>query len=178
MNENHLLTECFCDTNLLETLVPPQSGYNHQKGCGTVAKVMQEKFEDMMAVGVIDKDRVPIAYLNEFFIVQDFGSFELYKHNERHHFFLLLKPVLERFIITVCEELNINLQDFNLPTNFEEFKDLSKRQKSKKDYRFTTLFVRILELRNNDFLKLQEIVEYFLLYKYQYNLQSIREINR
>jgi len=30
-------------TNLIETLIPPISQYNHQKGCGTATKVMKEK---------------------------------------------------------------------------------------------------------------------------------------
>ena len=38
-----IIPECFVDTNLIETLIPPISQYNHQKGCGTVTKVMKEK---------------------------------------------------------------------------------------------------------------------------------------
>jgi hypothetical protein len=37
-----IITECYVDTNLIETLSPPDGHYNHQKGCGTVTKVMKE----------------------------------------------------------------------------------------------------------------------------------------
>lgn len=38
-----VIPECYIDTNLVETLACP-GGYNHQKGCNQVAKIMQEKF--------------------------------------------------------------------------------------------------------------------------------------
>jgi hypothetical protein len=53
-----IIPECYVDTNLVETLVPPTGrGYNHQHGCGTVTKVMKERFADGFAVGIIDKDK-------------------------------------------------------------------------------------------------------------------------
>lgn len=38
-----VIPECYIDTNLVETLACP-GGYNHQKGCNQVAKIMREKF--------------------------------------------------------------------------------------------------------------------------------------
>lgn len=29
MNDNCIIPECYIDTNLIETLVPPSRGYNH-----------------------------------------------------------------------------------------------------------------------------------------------------
>ncbi len=43
--EDFIIPECYIDTNLVETLVCT-GGCNHQKGCNTVAKVMQDKFGD------------------------------------------------------------------------------------------------------------------------------------
>ncbi len=36
-----VLPECYVDTCLIETIVPPDKHYNHQKGTGTVAKKMK-----------------------------------------------------------------------------------------------------------------------------------------
>ncbi len=58
-----ILPECYVDTNLLETLVPPHKGYNHQKGCGTVVQRMQGKLQDCFAVGILDKDKKITPYL-------------------------------------------------------------------------------------------------------------------
>lgn len=48
-----IIPECYVDTNLVETLVCP-GGCNHQKGCNQVAKVMQDKFANRLAIGIID----------------------------------------------------------------------------------------------------------------------------
>lgn len=60
-----IIPECYIDTNLVETLVFT-GGCNHQKGCNQVAKVMQEKFANRFAVGIIDADKRRPSYLNEF----------------------------------------------------------------------------------------------------------------
>ena len=62
---DYIIPECYVDTNLVETLVC-KAGCNHQKGCNQVAKVMQEKFADRFAVGIIDADKRKPGYLNNF----------------------------------------------------------------------------------------------------------------
>lgn len=58
MSDNFIIPECYIDTNLIEALVPPQKGYNHQKGCPAVAKCMMEKFGDKFAIeGTVRKRR-------------------------------------------------------------------------------------------------------------------------
>lgn len=53
MSDNFIIPECYIDTNLIEELVPPQKGYNHQKGCPAVAKCMMEKFGDKFDIRII-----------------------------------------------------------------------------------------------------------------------------
>ena len=62
---DYIIPECYVDANLIETLVC-KAGCNHQKGCNQVAKVMQEKFADRFAVGIIDADKRKPSYLNSF----------------------------------------------------------------------------------------------------------------
>ncbi len=38
----------------------------YKKGCGTVARVMQNQFSDRFALGIIDKDKRVLNYLTEF----------------------------------------------------------------------------------------------------------------
>ena len=66
MAELYIIPECYVDTNLIETLVPTAKGYNHQKGCNNVVKVMKEKLSDKFAVGIVDKDKRQVSYVNEF----------------------------------------------------------------------------------------------------------------
>lgn len=55
MAELYIIPECYVDTNLLETLVPTAKGYNHQKGCNNVVKVMKEKLADEFAVNLFQE---------------------------------------------------------------------------------------------------------------------------
>ena len=55
MAELYIIPECYVDTNLIETLVPTAKGYNHQKGCNNVVKVMKEKLSDKFGVFLVDK---------------------------------------------------------------------------------------------------------------------------
>lgn len=45
--ENHVLPECYVDTNLVNTILGKSC--NHQKGCPTVFKVMNERLKDTFA---------------------------------------------------------------------------------------------------------------------------------
>ncbi|MDQ6762143.1 MAG: hypothetical protein M3015_05895 [Bacteroidota bacterium] len=90
--DNAIFPECYLDTNLIETIVPPvkrnnQQGYNHQKGCGTVSSRMKKQFADRFALGIIDKDKHEIDYLKEFTVVLEQDSLILHKHNNprKHH---------------------------------------------------------------------------------------------
>lgn len=139
-----VIPECFVDTNLVETLVPPQGQYNHQKGCGTVTKVMKEKFGDRFALGIIDKDKREVDYLNEFGEICNNGELILHKHRAKHHYIIQINPAIERFIINSAAEIGISLSDFNLPNDFNLLKKESKTVNSKNDVRFKQLFRALL----------------------------------
>ncbi len=77
-----IIPECYVDTNLVETLVPPEGkGYNHQHGCNTVTKIMKERFADRFAVAIIDKDKKEVDYLQQCDILLTSGSLLLHKHH-------------------------------------------------------------------------------------------------
>ena len=62
--DKSIIPECFADTLLIETLVPTKQGYNHQHNCFKVEATM--KVLNRFAVGIIDKDKKQVKYLNEF----------------------------------------------------------------------------------------------------------------
>lgn len=140
MMDLSIIPECYVDTNLIETIVPTPSGYNHQKGCGTVARVMNNQFRDRFSLGIIDKDKQVLNYLNEFNEVCGSGSLILHKHKTRHHYFIQICPAIERFILDNVACCNLSLSDFGLPTELNEFKKLTKSADSKHDDRFKRLF--------------------------------------
>lgn len=155
-----IIPECYVDTNLLETLVPPKKQYNHQKGCGTVTKVMQEKFTNGFVVGIIDKDKKEVNYLNEFDEIEKTDGLILHKHKTRPHYIIQIVPGMERFIFNCLAEANIAPTDFELPEDFELFKKESKTVNSKDDDRFKRLFKALRKAGSAEILRMADLINY------------------
>jgi hypothetical protein len=143
----HVIPECYLDTNLVETLVPPDEigrlrVYNHQFGCNAVAKEMKEKFADNFALGIVDQDKKPVKYLDEFNnpLINKLGL-KLFKHPQKIHY-LIVHPPLEQWLLNEAQQVGIVLDDiiYNLPTTLGELRKQSKCEFSKKDPRFKYLF--------------------------------------
>ena len=76
----HILPECYVDTNLVETIVPPtNSGYRHRQGCNNVVKAMLETnaLKDGFALGIIDEDKIIDKYSLEFELIVDKAQLKL-----------------------------------------------------------------------------------------------------
>lgn len=134
-----IIPECYIDTNLVETLAFA-GGCNHQKGCNQVAKVMQEKFAERFAVGIIDADKRRPGYLNEFREIASSEHLKLYRHPARPHFILLVSPAADEFILACAEEAKVNMVEFGLSSELKEFTAQTKNVLSNKDARFKRLF--------------------------------------
>ena len=59
----HVMPECFVDTNLIEYLL--NAGVNHQHCCSKVVGQLKSTFADKFAIGIIDKDKVQLGYIQE-----------------------------------------------------------------------------------------------------------------
>lgn len=174
MDDQSFIPECYVDTNLIETLLPPTKQYNHQKGCGTVTKVMKEKFSDRFAVGIIDKDKVEVDYLKEFDNLFDSGSLLLHKHKSRHHYIIQVCPAMEKFIVTNAEKANVSLNDFGLSSNLDKLKKETKKVNTKFDARFKNLFKSIYKGGAPDFIKLKKWLIYLRDKNYKVDKDELR----
>jgi hypothetical protein len=169
-----VIPECYVDTNLIETLVPPVGkGYNHKSGCGGVTKVMQEKFSDRFAVGIIDRDKKQVKYLNEFILEINAGSLMLHKHKTKHHYIIQINPAVEAFIIQSANSVGILITDFDLPADRNLLQKISKTLQGKKDPRFRNLFEAIYRAGAVDFLKLAKWVKYLRDNNYHADVNDI-----
>ena len=174
--DQSFIPECFVDTNLIETLVPPVTQYNHQKGCGTVTKVMKEKFADRFAVGIIDKDKQTVDYLKEFDLLLDEGSLLLFKHPKRHHYMIQVSPAMERFILENAQAADIDLHDYDLPTDMDLLKKASKTVNSKNEPRFKRLFKDMREQNAPGITKLAGWVQYLRNHGYNASIDELRNL--
>ena len=84
MKDLFIIPECYIDTNLVETLIITD-GCNHQKGCNTVVKTMQQKFANAFSVGIIDEDKRQVSYVKEFSEIARTPSLRLKKHGSKSH---------------------------------------------------------------------------------------------
>lgn len=175
MDDLSIIPECYVDTNLIETLVPPATQYNHQKGCGTVAKVMKGKFSNRFAVGIIDKDKKDIKYLEEFDTICNKGSLILHKHTTRPHYIIQIAPAMELFILNTASGCGILLEDFDLPSDLTLFRKESKTVNSKKDQRFKGLFKSLVLNGSPEIIRLKTWITYLKDKNYQ---ADIRELER
>lgn len=134
-----IIPECFIDTNLVETLACA-AGCNHQKGCNQVAKVMQEKFADRFAVGIMDADKRRPGYLTEFSKISSSEHIEILRHSQRPHFIILIHPAADGFILACAGTAEINMAEYGLSSIMKEFTAQTKNVMSNKDPRFKQLF--------------------------------------
>jgi len=156
-----ILPECYVDTNLIETLVPPIiRGYNHQMGCGTVGKKMQVNFSDSFALGIIDKDKKQLDYLKEFTEVKKSGPLTLHRHKSKHHYIIQISPAIEQFILDAVASIGLSMEDFGLPAEINALTKVTKTEQSKNAVKFKDLFKAIKKAGNADFLRLAQWVKY------------------
>jgi hypothetical protein len=171
-----VIPECYVDTNMIETLVSPDQRYNHQKGCGTVAKVMKENFKDDFALGIIDKDKKQLDYLNEFDEISQKGSLILHKHKTRNHFFIQICPAMEKFMINSAKEVGLNLNDFGLSSELNELKKQAKSTTSKEDIRFKKLVKELVRNSATDIKRLQSWVSYLKTNRHKVVIDDLKKI--
>ncbi|MDE6522511.1 MAG: hypothetical protein K2L17_06820 [Muribaculaceae bacterium] len=154
-----IIPECYIDTNLVETLAC-HSGCNHQKGCNQVAKVMQEKYADRFAVGIIDADKRRPGYLNEFSEICSSTHIKLLRHSVRCHYIILIYPAADGFILSCAKTAEINLTDYNLSPILKEFTAQTKNVMSNKDFRFKRLFKSMEDM--GEMKLMQELLIYLV----------------
>jgi hypothetical protein len=171
MENLSIIPECFIDTCLTETITNA-THFNHQKGCGAVSRLMQGKLKDRFALGIIDKDKMLLPYLNEFDLLGNKGSIYLYRHRQKPHYIIQIAPAIEKFILKAAEEQDINLSDFHLPATLKELTRITKNVTSGDNPVFKQLF-RSLSAAS-EFVILSDIIRYISTHTYNCNMEELQ----
>jgi hypothetical protein len=173
-----IIPECYVETNFIETLVPPSpdSGYNHQKSCYKVESTMKGKFNDFFALGIIDKDKKAIRYLDEFEPINKRENLFLYKHKTKHHYFIQISPAIEKFILIEATEVNVNLEEFGLSNDLEMLKRVTKKTTSKKEPRLSLLFTELVQKKAPQVVTLSNWIGYLKENTYQSNIELLKNL--
>jgi hypothetical protein len=175
----HIIPECYIDTKLIKALVPPHTRYNHQKGCSTVTKVMQERFSDDFALGIIDRDKKELGYANQFdLLVEIPNTLQLFKHHHKSHYLIFICPAVEKWIIACAVDAELLISDFGLPSDFLSLTKITKTSKSENNDEFSSNFrdlFKALRFENpSNVAVLRFWVEYLKENPYQADLDFIK----
>lgn len=171
-----VIPECYVDTTLIETIVPPVRGYNHQMGCNKVAQKMQNDLKEYFALGIIDKDKRSIKYLEEFSLVVSEKSLFLYKHPNRPHYIIQIYPAIERFILDSSAEVDIDLPEYGLQNDLEGLKQKTKKQTSKKDPQLIQLFRELKNRNAPQVVTLSKWINYLKQNNFHSQIEEIEEL--
>lgn len=168
----HVMPECFVDTNLIEYLL--NAGVNHQHCCSKVVGQLKSTFADKFAIGIIDKDKVQLGYIQECDVIAQTEHLTLMKHRERHQYLITIAPAVDKFVLDCAEEQMVDVEAFGLPSKLIKFTKESKSVSSNSDPRFKSLFAAI---RNNSEIHFLEMaLKYLCENQYSSDSAYLREL--
>ena len=135
------IPECYLDTNLVEFLLGSPSSVNHTKGNGTVVAKMKDKFADSFAVGILDDDKRKLREIEGCDKIERLwrNGLKFFRHKCKQHYFILISPAIEKWILNESEKAEINLSKYELPVNIKEMKSI-KGFTQRNDTKFKKLF--------------------------------------
>ena len=134
------------------------------------------KLKDKFAIGIVDNDKKQVTYLEKFTEIDrevdgdDIGVI-LLKCN--HQYFIRICPAIEKFIIKICDEERINLEEYGIPNEMEELKKITKSQDSEHDQRFIRLFQRFRKSDNRKLEKYRRWIEILVDKNYQVDINEL-----
>ena len=180
MNDKSIMPECYADTLLIQTLIPTKQGYNHKHNCFKVETAMAKgELKDKFALGIIDNDKKAIRYLNEFEIINNYNEeLKLWQHKEKHHYIIQFCPALEKWIIGICKEGNINLNEYGLDNSLEGLKKHTKSIVSLTDEKLNRLF-KAIKNKSEEIASVQKLTKWVTLLKnkqYQVDINELRNV--
>ena len=172
----HILPECYIDTSLAKTLSPPKKRYNHKAGCNDVLKAMREEFTNKSAFGIIDDDKSAPKDLEKFSLLKKHNEqLSIYKHKNKPHYIVKIGKAAEDFILKNAKKCNIELAEYDLPSDLEGLRRITKHINSLKDAetKFKKIFSDIKQNENSDFYKLAQWIEFFKTNPYNLDINLL-----
>ena len=166
----YIMPECYVDTNLIEYLV--KAGVNHQHSCTKVVGLLKNNFADKFAIGIIDKDKVELGYINECNTIAETEHLTFMKHNTGHQYLITVKPAIDKFILDSAKEQNVTPETYGLPSDLKEFTQVSKSVTSNNDTRFKELFEDIKD--NYEIKVLRRVLKYLSDNQYKVDMETLK----
>jgi hypothetical protein len=171
--EGSFVPECYFDTVLVRSILRTKTALNHKKGCNNVVQIMKEgRLKDLFAVGIIDRDKKELDYLKEF-KGYEFDKLILFKHKNKHHYFIQLNPPIEKWIILVAEEAKVDLKSLDMPTDIGRLKKLTKSDAARESPQLVNLCTELLRSESATIKRFADWIIYLNANKYNADINKL-----
>lgn len=166
----NFVPECYFDTVLFNKLLQTNKRLMHRKGCNNVVRDLDsERLKNSFAVALIDKDKKELDYLKQCEVLYDQNKIILLKHKSRQHFIIQLNPPLEKWVIEILDENDLQIEDFGFSRNFKILKRQIKNDIDKEDNENLNKLINTIIGTNCESIKK---IRSFLLYLKDRNYQT------
>ena len=169
-----IITECFFDTMLIEKTINATKQVWHRKGCNNVVVALKnEKIKDFFKIGVIDKDKNPLKYLNEFELHETEG-FNFYWKADKCEVVIQISPPLEKWILGICKEEKIELGEIGLSENIYELRKHTKNAVVKETEELKKLCKLLISSENKKIVKLKNWMQHLIEKNNNFDINYIK----
>lgn len=168
----NILPECYVDTNLIQYLM--RGNVNHQHCCNKVVGIMEKKFNNRFAIGIIDQDKVKVGYLEGCEEVINTEHLTIWKHKQLPHFLVTVKPAIERFLLDCAKEQKVKPENFGLSHNLKSFIEQTKKITSSTDQNIRNFIIAIK--KNAEIHKLGQVLHYLKNTNYSADIHEVERL--
>ncbi len=172
LDHGNIIPECYADTNLIEYLV--NGTVNHQHCCNKVVGTLRNTFRDRFAIGIIDRDKIVLEYLNQCDTVASSEHLVVWKHRSLPHFLITIQPAIDGFLLACAKEQDVDPKAFGLPSTLRDFLKRTKKTTSSKDPVLRQLIEAIRE--SGEMIVLKNVLKYLQKKTYQSDFEDIKAI--
>jgi len=168
-----VIPECFVETAMAQSFL--NCDVNHQKGCNQVSRVMQIKYENDFAIGMIDNDKRHSTYVKEAKEICHSSHVIIKKLQDKPHYFVVINPAMEKFMIDVSSN-GLSLKGYNLPIDLEGLKSITKDSKGmmfNADIR--RFFADKSNEENSEMHSLKKLLCYLCENKYNVKIEEVKK---
>ena len=164
---SHFVPECYFDTVLFKKILKTNKRLKHRKGCNNVVnsfRIVKGKkgdLHDSFGVGMVDKDKRELDYLNECEALIETKNLILWKHKETQHFVIQLYPPIEKWIVEILKADNRGVEEFGYSSDFKKLKhEIKEDIDDEGDERLNNLLDAVVLSKNETITELKRIMLY------------------
>ena len=164
MNPFCIVPECFAETRVVELVLRLNQIPNHQHSNGDVINTFEERLKNYIAVGIIDEDAdkgSKPSKLADYHRIKSNANntLDLFKHPDRANYIIKIKPEIEKFLVSVARESNINPIDYNLPADFLGLCEFTKSKNIRSNNDFTRCIKAMIKAEAPSLIDLKNWIE-------------------